>query len=180
VGTRGPYAEFARLRRDAPVAWFPGDGSGFWSVHRYADIVAASRDVATFSSARGASFEEPTDEDMAARHTIIGMDPPAHTKLRKIVSGQFSQRAIAVYQHFIEGLTEQVLDGCPASGELEFVDAVARQVPIRGAPCHMRPKGHRDAGPALPGGHLSIASATPYQFRRHIPGETGRQNGRKR
>jgi len=126
-----PYAEFARLRRDAPVAWFPDDGSGFWSVHRYTDIVAASRDTATFSSARGVSFEEPTDEDMAARRTIIDMDPPAHTKLRKIVSGQFSQRAIAVYQHFIEGLTQQVLDDCPASGDLEFVDAVAKQVPIR-------------------------------------------------
>jgi len=126
-----PYAEFARRRRDAPVAWSPDDGSGFWSVTRYADIVAASRDTAAFSSARGVSFEEPTDEDMAARRTIIDMDPPAHTKLRKIVSGQFSQRAIAVYQHFIEGLTEQVLDDCPASGELEFVDAVAKQVPIR-------------------------------------------------
>jgi len=126
-----PHEEFARLRRDAPVAWFPDDGSGFWSVHRYADIVAASRDTATFSNRSGVSFEEPTDEDMAARRTIIDMDPPAHTKLRKIVSGQFSQRAIAVYQHFIEGLTQQVLDDCPASGDLEFVDAVAKQVPIR-------------------------------------------------
>ena len=66
-----PYDEFARLRREAPVAWFPDEGSGFWSVHRYSDIVAASRDVATFSSGRGVSFEEPTDEDMAARRTII-------------------------------------------------------------------------------------------------------------
>jgi hypothetical protein len=48
-----PYDEFARLRLQAPVAWFPDQGSGFWSVHRYADIVAASRDVATFSSGRG-------------------------------------------------------------------------------------------------------------------------------
>ena len=50
-----PYAEFARLRRDAPVAWLPEapPDSGFWSVHRYDDIVTASRDVATFSSARG-------------------------------------------------------------------------------------------------------------------------------
>ena len=92
-----PYGEFARLRLQAPVAWFPDDGSGFWSVHRYADIVAASRDVATFSSGRGVSFEEPTDEDMAARRTIIDTDPPEHTKLRKIVSGSFSQRAVAVY-----------------------------------------------------------------------------------
>jgi cytochrome P450 len=104
-----PYDEFSRLRREAPVAWFPDQGSGFWSVHGYADIVAASRDVATFSSGRGVSFEEPTDEDMAARRTIIDTDPPEHTKLRKIVSGAFSQRAVAVYEHFIAGLTEQVL-----------------------------------------------------------------------
>ena len=91
-----PYDEFARLRREAPVAWSPGEG-GFWSVTRYADIVTASRDVATFSSGRGVSFEDPTDEDMAARRTIIDTDPPEHTKLRKIVSGSFSQRAVAVY-----------------------------------------------------------------------------------
>lgn len=56
-----PYDEFARLRREAPVSWFdePAPGSGFWSVHRYADIATASRDAATFSSARGISFEEP-------------------------------------------------------------------------------------------------------------------------
>jgi cytochrome P450 len=126
-----PYEEFARLRREAPVAWFPDEGSGFWSVHRYGDIVAASRDVATFSSGRGVSFEEPTDEDMAARRTIIDTDPPEHTKLRKIVSGAFSQRAAAVYEHFIGELTEQVLDACPASGTFDFVAAVAKEVPIR-------------------------------------------------
>jgi cytochrome P450 len=128
-----PYHEFARLRRAAPVAWHDEapPNSGFWSVHCYQDIVTAGRDVATFSSARGISFEEPTDEDMAARRTIIDTDPPEHTKLRKIVSGSFSQRAVAVYRHFIEGLTEQVLDARLADGEIEFVDAVAKEVPIR-------------------------------------------------
>jgi cytochrome P450 len=126
-----PYEEFGRLRREAPVTWSPDDGSGFWSVSRYADIVAASRDVATFSSARGVSFEEPTDEDMAARRTIIDTDPPEHTKLRRIVASTFSQRAVAVYEHFITGLTEEVLDRMPAGQVFDFVDAVAKEVPIR-------------------------------------------------
>jgi hypothetical protein len=71
-----PYDEFARLRREAPVAWHDeaSPNSGFWSVHCYQDILIASRDVATFSSARGISFEEPTDEDMAARRTITDTD----------------------------------------------------------------------------------------------------------
>ena len=128
-----PYGEFARLRREAPVGWLdePAPNSGFWSVHCYQDIVTASRDTATFSSARGISFEEPTDEDMAARRTIIDTDPPEHTKLRKVVSGSFTQRAVAVYQHFIEGLTEQVLDAALAEEQFDFVDAVAKEVPIR-------------------------------------------------
>jgi cytochrome P450 len=128
-----PYAEFGRLRREAPVAWFAEapPNSGFWSVHRYADILAASRDVATFSSARGISFEEPTDADMAARRTIIDTDPPAHTKLRKIMTGTFSQRAVAVYQRYVEELTERVLDTGLADGSFDFVGAVAKEVPIR-------------------------------------------------
>jgi cytochrome P450 len=127
-----PHAEFARLRRDSPVAWHGerAPNSGFWSVVRYNDIVAASRDTAVFSSARGISFEEPADEDMAARRTIIDTDPPAHTKLRKIVSGSFTQRAVAVYRHFVEELTGEVLAGLPAS-PFDFVDAVAKEVPIR-------------------------------------------------
>jgi cytochrome P450 len=131
-----PYAEFTRLRREAPVSWHdePAPNSGFWSVSGYQDIVTASRDTRTFSSSRGISFEEPTDEDMAARRTIIDTDPPEHTKLRKIMSGSFSQRAVAVYEHFVEGLTEQVLDdGLPAASgtAFDFVDAVAKEVPIR-------------------------------------------------
>ena len=133
-----PYEEFARLRSEAPVAWSgePDGGPGFWSVLHYDDIVAASRDTSTFSSSRGISFEDPSDEDMAARRTIIDTDPPAHTKLRKILSGSFTQRAVAVYQHFVEGLTEQVLDAGlagPVLGgqEFDFIDAVAKEVPIR-------------------------------------------------
>ena len=127
-----PYDEFARLRREAPVAWF-GErppNHGYWSVHRYADIVAASKDVATFSSARGVSFEEPTDEDMAARTTIIDLDPPAHTRLRKVVFGAFTQRAVAQYQDFVTRLTEYVLDQAP-EGPFDFVAHVAKEVPIR-------------------------------------------------
>jgi cytochrome P450 len=128
-----PYREFARLRREEPVAWHDEGppNSGFWSVCGYQDIVTASRDVRTFSSGRGVSFEEPTDEDMAARRTIIDTDPPEHTKLRKIVSSSFTQRAVAIYQHFVEGLTERVLDTGLVPGEFDFVDAVAKEVPIR-------------------------------------------------
>ena len=131
MGPRGAIRGVRAAAAGGTRRLVPDEGSGFWSVSRYADIVAASRDVATFSSARGVSFEEPTDEDMAARRTIIDTDPPEHTKLRKIVASTFSQRAVAVYEHFITGLTEEVLDRMPAGGAFDFVDAVAKEVPIR-------------------------------------------------
>jgi cytochrome P450 len=128
-----PFEEFRRLRRETPVAWCSeaAPNSGFWSVTRYDDIVTASRDVATFSSGRGVSFEEPTDEDMAARRTIIDTDPPAHTKLRKIMSSSFTQRAVAVYEHFVTGLTQEVLGRGLTDGPFDFIDAVAKEIPIR-------------------------------------------------
>jgi cytochrome P450 len=127
-----PYAEFARLRREAPITWFDErDGSGFWSVHRYDDIVEMSRDTKVFSSAQGISFEEPSAKDMETRRTIIDTDPPAHTKLRKIVAGSFTPRAVSVYEYFVRELTRHVLDEALPLEEFDFVEHVAKEVPIR-------------------------------------------------
>jgi len=128
-----PYDEFARLRVDAPIAWFDEQppNHGFWSVHRYADIVEISRETRRFSSATGVSFEEPTDEDMVARRTIIDMDPPSHTKLRQILAPSFTPRAVAVYEHFVRKLTKIALGVALPLGEFDFVRHVAQEVPIR-------------------------------------------------
>jgi cytochrome P450 len=130
---RVPYEELARLRQEAPIAWFDEapPNHGFWSVHRYNDIVEISRDTTRFSSATGVSFEEPTPEDMATRRTIIDMDPPAHTKLRKILAPSFTPRAVAVYEHFVRALTVIALDNALPLGEFDFVHYVAKEVPIR-------------------------------------------------
>ncbi len=128
-----PHETFSRLREEAPIAWFdePAPNHGFWSVHRYADIVEISRDTGRFSSATGVSFEEPTAEDMEARRTIIDMDPPAHTKLRKVLAPSFTPRAVAVYEHFVRALTNVALDDALPLGEFDFVHHVAKEVPIR-------------------------------------------------
>lgn len=130
---QAPYEEFARLRREAPIAWFDEGppNHGFWSVHRYNDIVEISRDTARFSSATGVSFEEPTAEDMAARRTIIDMDPPAHTKIRKVLASSFTPRAVAVYEHFVRALTNVSLNAALPLGEFDFVEYVAKEIPIR-------------------------------------------------
>ena len=67
-----PYGEFGRLRREAPVAWSPDEGSGFWSVSRYADIVAASRDVADLVTFAIEAERAGLDAVMVSEHIVLG------------------------------------------------------------------------------------------------------------
>src|SRR5262245_46899153 len=53
-----PFAVYAALRRERPVAWTDAHG-GFWVVSRYADVARAARDDVTFSSARGITIPDP-------------------------------------------------------------------------------------------------------------------------
>jgi cytochrome P450 len=133
-----PHATFERLRRDDPVSWWPDDhlgGSGFWAVTRHADLLRVSRDVATFSSAHGIRIEEMSDEETAARRTMMELDPPEHTAYRRLVSKPFSRREVMAYEQAIRILARSVLDDAlPRAGgsvELDFVDEIARQLPMR-------------------------------------------------
>ena len=84
---------FAKLRAERPVSFhaegeFPGvpKGPGFWAVTRYADVVRASMDAETFVSGHGVSIPDQTPELNEFFGSMINMDAPRHTKLRKLVS----------------------------------------------------------------------------------------------
>ena len=66
--------------------------------------------------AQSVGFMGPVFSSAFVIPLVVGVitDPPEHTKLRKVVASTFSQRAVAVYEHFITGLTEEVLDRLPA------------------------------------------------------------------
>ncbi len=133
-----PHATFARLRRDDPVSWWGEDhagGRGFWAVTRHADLLTASRDVATFSSAKGIRLEEMDAEETAARRTMMELDPPEHTAYRRLVSKPFSRREVYAYEHAIRllarAVVEEALDDAGAEGRFDFVDRIAKQLPMR-------------------------------------------------
>lgn len=134
-----PHATFARLRRDAPVSWWPEDhagGRGFWAVTRHADLLIVSRDVATFSSAQGIRLEEMDAEETAARRTMMELDPPEHTAYRRLVSKPFSRREVAAYEHAIRVLARSVVEdalteAAAAGGAIDFVERIAKQLPMR-------------------------------------------------
>src|SRR5207244_3861804 len=98
-----PHALLAQLRRTSPIVWvdepatgtFPG-GPGFWAVLRHADVAHVSRTPADFSSWRGTSMlRDPRPSDVKVlRRMMLNMDPPEHSKLRKIVNRAFTPQAI--------------------------------------------------------------------------------------
>jgi cytochrome P450 len=129
-----PHATFARLRRDDPVSWWDEtEGSGFWAVTRYDDVLAVSRDHETFTVTKGIRLEEMDAEETESRRTMMEMDPPEHTRYRRLVSKPFSRREVFAYESAIRGLARLVIDHVVATGQttFDFVDAVAKQLPMR-------------------------------------------------
>lgn len=141
-GRGAPYEQLARLRREMPVHWHeePGDGpagappgSGFWAVTKHADIRAISQDYELFSSELGgALLKDPTEDELInMRLTILGMDPPRHSRYRKLVSRGFTARMVAKLVAEIERRAAAVVDEVCERGDLEFVTDVAAKVPVQ-------------------------------------------------
>jgi cytochrome P450 len=128
-----PAGEFARLRREAPVAWNERhDGhKGFWAVTRYDDIVAVSGDVGTFSSRHGVISLDDFDADQNdARRTLLEMDPPQHPGMRVIVAPGFTPKAVSVLEDAIRATAVRLIDDVLAAGPVEMVGALSKQLPI--------------------------------------------------
>jgi len=127
-----PHATFERLRRMEPVSWQDEqDGSGFWSVVGYQDVLAVSRNVEVFSSSKGIRLEEMSDDETSARRTMMELDPPEHTAYRRLVSKPFSRKAVYAYEAAIRALASAVLDDALAETSFDFVDRIAKELPMR-------------------------------------------------
>ena len=128
-----PHWAFRSLREHDPVHWQaePTPNRGFWAVTRFHDIQEVLRDTQSFSSARGITLEEQTREEVDARRSMIDMDPPGHSHLRRLVSKPFTRSAVARYEGFVREQARTVLDRALPRGEFDFVSEVSRQLPIR-------------------------------------------------
>jgi methyl-branched lipid omega-hydroxylase len=121
------------LRRERPIAWHehPDCGRGFWSLTRYDDIVAATRDWETFSSAAGIQvMTEAEDVERLRIRSMISTDPPKHTRLRSLVNRGFTPRAVARAEDAVRRRARQIVDTIAPKGEVEFVGEVASVLPV--------------------------------------------------
>jgi cytochrome P450 len=128
-----PHDAFARARREAPVFWHPeaSPNHGFWAVTKWADLVTVHRDFRTFSSERGhVGLEELAEDELEVRRSMLETDPPKHTRLRRIVSGFFTPRAVAEYEGYARELAREVLDDALVEDEFDFVERVSAPFPM--------------------------------------------------
>jgi cytochrome P450 len=141
--TRGvPFDALARLRRDHPVAWVAEpavlgwpEGPGFWLVLRHADVESVLKRPALFSSALGATqIRDPATPRALdyVRRMMLNMDPPEHSRLRRLLSRSFTPRAVAQLEERIRGharaLCDRVLAG--PRGECDFAKDLAADLPL--------------------------------------------------
>jgi cholest-4-en-3-one 26-monooxygenase len=136
-----PQEAFAELRTLPGLAWNPisaeGPEGGFWSVGRFEDIVKVSRETEKFSSAVGHIQIYNIDEDaLTARASMIDMDPPDHTRLRRLVNPGFIPRNIRDYAPIIKQRAGALLDTLQKQGGGDWVSGVSKPIPI-GIICDM-------------------------------------------
>jgi cytochrome P450 len=127
------WGMFDTLRREAPVHWNeePGEGSGFWSVTRYEDILTVDKDPETFTSTHFTNLEEPPPEYMDLRRSMLETDGPRHQALRKLLLRDFSPATLRRYEDFLRGLAQLTVDAALQQDEFDFVDAIAADYPIQ-------------------------------------------------
>jgi cholest-4-en-3-one 26-monooxygenase len=130
-----PHASFRLLRKEAPVFWQgdPNGGEGVWVISRYKDIWKVSLDQATFSSAKRGTILRNLNEDEFAATTglLINMDPPRHTKHRRIVNLGFSPKIVNRLETHIRDVANQIIDAVCERGTCDFVTDVAAELPLQ-------------------------------------------------
>ena len=127
-----PNEQFAWLRTNAPVYRHPEpDGPGFWAITRYDDVKAVGRDHQTFSSQPTIMIADGSDEPSPfADHTMLLVaDPPLHTRMRRLVSREFTPRAATALQPRIRQLAALIIDQVAGRGECDLVADIAGEMP---------------------------------------------------
>lgn len=124
-----PYPTFRRLRDEAPVYY--NAEHDFWALSRHADVVAALRDTARLSSAKGDILEViKADVDMPPA-VFINEDPPLHTMHRALVSRAFTAGKMRRIEDQVRTFTAACLDPQLDKTGFDFVEELGAVLPMR-------------------------------------------------
>ncbi len=133
-----PYEVYARLRTEAPVAWF--EPTKQWLFSRHADVSALLRDRRlgrTYLHVGGhEDFGHPPDPPELApfwrliRNGMLDQEPPDHTRVRRLVSKAFTPRRVAELRPTVQRIADAVVGDLVAAGGGDLIATIAEPVPV--------------------------------------------------
>ncbi|MDV9189033.1 cytochrome P450 [Streptomyces sp. SR27] len=127
--TANPYPYYAKLRESGPVHEIRlPDGFQVWLVVGHEEGRAALADP-RFAKSPSVIGVRPPEEDIIGVH-LLGADAPDHTRLRRLVAGEFTGRRVESLRPRIERLTQELADAMEPAGRADLVDAFAYPLPI--------------------------------------------------
>ena len=119
-----PYPTYARLREEAPC--YHNAEMDFWVLSRFDDVLDGYRDWERFTSTKGISLEEVGTDSAPS---MIGMDPPRQTALRKLIVKEFNPRRVGALEPRVRALTTRFLDRFVEDGEGDLIARFAALLP---------------------------------------------------
>jgi len=129
-----PYPTYRALRETDPVKRLP---NGSYFLTRYDDLVAAYKNTKAFSSDKKKEFSPKYGNSLLYEHhttSLVFNDPPAHTRVRRLIMGALSPRAIAGMEPDLVRLVDRLLDAIAAKnkvkGKVDLIDDFAAAIPI--------------------------------------------------
>src|ERR1700716_1075314 len=125
-----PYPAYRALREYEPVKLMP---NGSWFLTRYDDLVGAYKNTKLFSSDKRKEFAPKYGASLLYEHhttSLVFNDPPAHTRVRRLIMGALSPRAILAMEPDLIALVDRLLETTAAKRDVDLIDDFASAIPI--------------------------------------------------
>ena len=125
-----PYPTYRALRENEPVKRMP---NGAYFLTRYDDLITAYKNTKTFSSDKKKEFSPKYGNSLLFEHhttSLVFNDPPAHTRVRRLIMGALSPRAIAEMEGDLVLLVDRLLDAIADKGSFDLIGDFAAAIPI--------------------------------------------------
>ncbi len=126
-----PYPTYRALREHEPVKRMP---NGSYFLTRYDDLVSAYKSTKLFSSDKKKEFAPKYGDSLLYQHhttSLVFNDPPAHTRVRRLIMGALSPRAIAEMEPGLIAMVDRLLDALASKGEVELIADFAAAIPVQ-------------------------------------------------
>jgi cytochrome P450 len=123
-----PYPTYRWLRDEAPI--YHNAEIGFWALSRWDDVLAATHDWQTYSSAEGTTIERMDPKWFEVTPMMIFQDPPKHDRLRRLVNKAFTPRRVGALEPFVRATAARLLDDLHARGGGDFVQDFSALLPM--------------------------------------------------